>query len=237
MRQLGELNANGAMEFEKLGVEVVAVFREEREGLAGLQKVKASTRVPFTLALDTPANATAAYSNGRKEFSNYVVDKTGVIRGIVNGSLKNRAKASKLVEIVKSVESDSAGMADSTGLASAGDQVAVKQAVMDYVAGVHQGKMELIQRAVHPGMKMFAFADASMSQAMEKNYSQLAESVANHKATVGMRQHSPHVQVLDVSGNLASAKLTSPKGTAMMNLVKKDGKWMIIQALSQQNQN
>ena len=83
MKQLGELQKNGAQQFKELGVEVVAVFREEREGIAGLKKIKNRTKVNFTLALDTPANATKAYSNGRKEFDNYLVDGTGVIRGVI----------------------------------------------------------------------------------------------------------------------------------------------------------
>ena len=79
MKQLGELQKNGAQQFKELGVEVVAVFREEREGIAGLKKIKNRTKVDFTLALDTPANATKAYSNGRKDFDNYLVDGTGCL--------------------------------------------------------------------------------------------------------------------------------------------------------------
>ena len=233
MAQLGELNKNGAKEFEKLGVEVVAVFREEKEGLKGLQLIKAKTRVPFTLALDTPASGTKAYSTGRKEFDNYVVDKNGVIKGIVDGSLKSRARASKLIEIVKSVESDSASMAGSDGEAAGGDQAAVQQAVMNYVEGMHQGKKEMLEQVVHPNMKMFAFAGPMMDRPMEKGFSELMNSAGKHKPTGGMANHAPKVKVLDVAGNFASAKLTSPRGTAMMQLVKADGKWKIIQMLSQ----
>ena len=231
MRQLGELNKNGAKEFEKLGVKVVAVFREEKEGLAGLQKIKAKTRVPFTLAIDTPASATKAYSTGNKEFDNYVVDKDGVIRGVIDGSLKSRAKSAKLIEIVKSVESDSSSMAGSAGSASGDDKAAVKTAVMSYVEAMHQGKMEMIEKVVHPSANMMAVS-ASNGISMSKNYSQIMEAAAMHKASGEMAKHSPKVEVLDVTGNLASAKLTSPRGAAMMQLVKENGQWKILQVVS-----
>ena len=132
MKQLGELQKNGAQQFKELGVEVVAVFREEREGIAGLKKIKNRTKVDFTLALDTPANATKAYSNGRKEFDNYLVDGTGVIRGVIDGSVKTRAQSEQLVKMIKSL-SDSGG---SGSVESMDDTASVKQAVMDYVEGI-----------------------------------------------------------------------------------------------------
>ena len=221
---------------KKLGVKVVAIFREEKEGLAGLEKVRASTGVPFTLALDTPASATAGYSNGMKEFDNYVVDNTGVIRGVIDGSIKNRAPAAKFVEIVKSIEGGSAGMAAAT---PADDQAAVQQAVLSYVDGMHQANTDLIKQVVHPDVKMFGLAGASMGKVMQKDFTQIMNSAANHAANhKAMEQKvkvAPKVKVLDVTGDLASAKLTSPRGAAMMQLIKEGGKWKILQILSQMN--
>jgi len=55
-------------------------------------------------------------------------------------------------------------------------------------------------------------------------------------ATYGSKAESPadslkKVMVFDVTGDLASAKLTSAWGTDMIHLVKVDGKWKIIQIL------
>ena len=217
-----------------MGVEVVAVFREEKEGLAGLKKIEAVTKVPFTLALDTPPTATKAYSNGRKEFANYVVDKDGVIRGIIDGSVKNRAKSSKLIEIVKSVESESSSMSGEAGAASGDDSAAVKTAVMSYVEAMHQGKTEMIEKVVHPSLNMMAVS-ASNGISMPKNYSTIMEDAERRKASGEMAKAEPKVEVLDVSGDLASVKLTSPRNAAMMQLVKEDGNWKILQILVQMN--
>ena len=241
MRQLGELKKNGEKEFKELGVEVVAVFREEKEGLAGLQKVEAKTKVPFTLALDTPANATKAYSNGRKEFANYVVDKNGVIRGIIDGTVKTRARSSKLIEIAKSAESGSAG---SSAAAPTDDKAAVKQAVMAYVAGVEKGDKDQIKKVVHPDVKMFGLAGSATGTGMkskltEMNFSQVVDSASEPKQPGTMPKafmaKNTKVMVFDVSDKLASAKLSSVWGIAMMQLVKEDGQWKILQILSRAN--
>ena len=226
MRQLGELKKNGAQQFKEMGVEVVAVFREEREGLAGLKKIKDRTKVDFTLALDTPANATKAYSTGRKEFDNYLVDGTGVIRGVIDGSLKTRAQSEQLVKMIKS-------LSDSSGAASMDDAAAVQQAVLDYVEGVYQAKTDLIQRAVHPDLKMFGYKGAVEKSGQAMTFTQLVDFASKYSAGGVPKDALKEVKVFDVSGNLASAKLKSSWGTEMLHLVKEDGQWKIMQIVSQ----
>ena len=226
MRQLGELNKNGAQQFKEMGVEVVAVFREEREGLAGLKKIKNRTKVDFTLALDTPANATKAYSNGRKEFDNYLVDGSGVIQGVIDGSLKTRAQSEQLVKMIKS-------LSDSSGAASMDDAAAVQQAVLDYVEGVYQAKTDLIQGAVHPDLKMFGYKGAAEKSGQAMTYTQLVDFASKYSAGGVPKDALKEVKVFDVSGNLASAKLKSSWGTEMLHLVKEDGQWKIMQIVSQ----
>ena len=102
MRQLGELNKN-ADKFKEMNVEVIAIFRKEAEGIEGLQKVRDKTKVEFTLGLDTPAEKTASYSPGRREFSSYVIDSKGSIQGIIKGSLMKRANSEQLMEILASL--------------------------------------------------------------------------------------------------------------------------------------
>ena len=226
MRQLGELNKNGAQQFKEMGVEVVAVFREEREGLAGLKKIKNRTKVDFTLALDTPANATKAYSNGRKEFDNYLVDGSGVIQGVIDGSLKTRAQSEQLVKMIKS-------LSDSSGAASMDHAAVVQQAVLDYVEGVYQAKTDLIQGAVHPDLKMFGYKGAAEKSGQAMTYTQLVDFASKYSAGGVPKDALKEVKVFDVSGNLASAKLKSSWGTEMLHLVKEDGQWKIMQIVSQ----
>ena len=229
MRQLGELKKNGAQQFKEMGVEVVAVFREERDGIAGLKKIKNRTKVEFTLALDTPADATKAYSTGRKEFDNYLVDQNGVIQGVIDGSLKTRAQSEQLVKLIKSL-SESGG---SSSVASMDDTAAVKQAVMNYVEGVYQAKTDLIQRSVHSDLKMFGYKGAAEKSGQTMTYTQLVEFASKYNAGGVPKDALKEVKVFDVSGNLASAKLKSSWGTEMLHLVKEDDQWKIMQIVSQ----
>ena len=100
MAQLGELEKS-AEKFAEHNVEVIAVFREEREGVAGLQKIKDKIEADFTLALDTGKENTGKYSPGRREFASYVIDKSGVIQAVISGDLRNRAKSNELLETIK----------------------------------------------------------------------------------------------------------------------------------------
>ena len=103
MRQLVELKKNQD-KFQELGVEVIAVFREEQKGVEGLEIIKEKTEVSFTLALDTPAEQTAKYSPGRREFSNFVIDADGKVVAMIEGDLRNRAKFEQLLEAIEAIK-------------------------------------------------------------------------------------------------------------------------------------
>ena len=99
MRQLGELNKN-ADSFSKAGVDVIAIFREEAKGVAGLDMIKEKTKTEYRLALDNGNKQTGRFAPGRKDFSSYVVNREGVITKIIEGDLRNRAKSNELLEAV-----------------------------------------------------------------------------------------------------------------------------------------
>ena len=99
MKQLVELSKHSE-KFSEKGVEVIAVFREEKKGVAGLQTIREKTKTPFTLCLDTPVDKTTAYSNGRMEFDSYVIDASGKIAGKIDGNLRRRALSDQLFEII-----------------------------------------------------------------------------------------------------------------------------------------
>lgn len=105
MRQLVELEEH-TEKFEEMGVEVIAVFREEQQGVDGLAKIKEKTGVNFTLCLDTGAEQTAKYSPARGKFDNYVIDKSGKIVAIIDGTLRKRARSEQLFEVLNKLAED-----------------------------------------------------------------------------------------------------------------------------------
>lgn len=116
MRQLVELTKH-AEKFEKMNVEVIAVFREEKEGVAGLEKIKAKTKTPFTLCLDTGAKQTAAYSPGRMEFDNYIIGPDGKLAGKIDGNLRRRSKSVQLFALLGKLSGNSGEVEDSENAA------------------------------------------------------------------------------------------------------------------------
>lgn len=101
MRQLGELRDNAKETFRKHGVEVIAVFREEKEGKQGLEKIRKRAGDGFTLALDLNAKKTSRYSPGRMKFDSYIIGKDGRIIGIIDGSLRVRAQSDQIAKILE----------------------------------------------------------------------------------------------------------------------------------------
>ena len=105
MRQLVQLQKH-ADDFKKLNAELVFVYREEKEGVDGLKKIKEKANPSYRLALDFEKKSSGAYSPEKMTFNNYVIDSQGTVRGIVDGTLRDRATAEELTKIFKEIESE-----------------------------------------------------------------------------------------------------------------------------------
>ncbi len=93
-----------ADDFKKLNTELIFVFREEKEGAAGLKKIKGRTKTTFTLAVDLNKESSKAYSPQRMTFDNFVIDKKGNVKAVVPGTLRDRATAETLIKHLKEIE-------------------------------------------------------------------------------------------------------------------------------------
>ena len=105
MKQLVQLQEH-AEEFKELNAELIFVYREETEGVDGLKKIKDKANPSFRLALDFEKKSSGAYSPKKRTFNNYVIDSKGTVRGIIDGTLRNRATAEELKKILKEIESN-----------------------------------------------------------------------------------------------------------------------------------
>lgn len=103
MRQLVELQKHES-EFKNLDAELLFVFREEKEGVDGLKKIKDKHNTSYTLALDLNKQESSAYSSERMTFDNYVIDKSGVVRKSIDGTLRDRATAADLLKELKELK-------------------------------------------------------------------------------------------------------------------------------------
>ena len=105
MRQLVQLQKH-ADDFKKLNAELVFVFREESDGVDGLKKIKEKHNPSFTLSVDMDKNSTKAYSSEKMTFDNYVIDSKGNVRGIIDGTLRDRATAEELIKVLKEIQEE-----------------------------------------------------------------------------------------------------------------------------------
>lgn len=94
MRQLGQLQKSYD-QFQQLDCEIVAVFREEEEGPAGLKKARQTTKAIFPFLMDLGAEHTAAYS--QKSFSTYLITQDGQIKAELPGTKMLRPTAEKIL--------------------------------------------------------------------------------------------------------------------------------------------
>ncbi len=105
MRQLVQLKSRGT-EFKSNNAELIFVFREESEGVDGLKKIKEKHDPPFVLALDFNKKSSKDYSPQRMTFDNFVIDSNGKIRGVIDGTLRDRATADELLKVLKEIQGD-----------------------------------------------------------------------------------------------------------------------------------
>lgn len=103
MKQLVELQKQHA-QFEKLDAEVMVVYREEKSGVEGLRKIRDASKTTFTLALDLNKASSGAWSPGKSEFQNYVIDRKGIVRRILPGTKTDRASADVLLNTLRMLQ-------------------------------------------------------------------------------------------------------------------------------------
>ncbi|MCA9127399.1 MAG: redoxin domain-containing protein [Planctomycetales bacterium] len=105
MKQLVELQQH-AEEFKKLNAELIFVFREEQAGVDGLKQIRDKRKTTFTLTLDLDKKSSKMYSPEKMTFDNFVLDSSGTVRLIVDGTLTTRAKAEQLLKVLKEIETE-----------------------------------------------------------------------------------------------------------------------------------
>ena len=103
MRQLVQLQKQSD-DFKALNTEMIFVFREEKDGVDGLKKIRDKTKTGFTLTFDLDKKSTKAYSTKRMTFDNFVIDRKGNVQAVIDGTLRDRATADELLKVLRKLE-------------------------------------------------------------------------------------------------------------------------------------
>jgi hypothetical protein len=129
-------------------------------------------------------------------------------------------------------------LAAATGVArpqSAADSTAIRTTALDYVEGWYEGNPQRMARAVHPELvKRIVVSDTVTRQSVLQNMGATAlVNGTRHgygKSTPKERQQK-EVTILDIFGNVASAKAVMADWIDYMQLARINGRWVIVNVL------
>jgi hypothetical protein len=107
------------------------------------------------------------------------------------------------------------------------DESAVRATVRDYIEAYYTGDASRMEQTLHPHyLKHVIHGDIPMR---EKTASQMVGEIrSNGPADFPQAEKTEQISVLDVAGNIASAKLVTPHWVDYMTLSKSDGAWKIV---------
>ena len=110
---------------------------------------------------------------------------------------------------------------------TAGDDSSIVRAtVRDYIEAYYTGDARRMEQTLHPHyLKHVIHENIPMR---EKTGLQMVHDVRTGPADVPPAERTEQISVLDVTGDIASAKLVTPHWVDYMTLSKADGQWKIL---------
>ena len=110
---------------------------------------------------------------------------------------------------------------------STDDSSAIRNTVRNYIEGYYTGDAARLEQTLHPHyLKHMIHGDIPMR---EKNGAQMLHEVRAHgDSNIPQADRTEQISVLDISGDIASAKLVTPHWVDYMTLSKLDGQWKIL---------
>ncbi len=110
---------------------------------------------------------------------------------------------------------------------TAADRAAIRATVLDYIEGYYTGDAARMQRALHPDYLKHTISGAGhVSEWSGARLIEAARSGQGRRLPASERR--AQVTVLDVAGDVAEAKLVTPRWVDYMTLTKHQGRWQIL---------
>jgi hypothetical protein len=103
---------------------------------------------------------------------------------------------------------------------------AVSATVTNYIQAYYKGDAKRMRQTLHPHyLKHIIHGDIPMR---EMTASEIVAAVGRGLEDIAPADRTDQVNVLDISGNIASAKLVTPRWVDYVTLLKEKGDWKII---------
>lgn len=114
------------------------------------------------------------------------------------------------------------------------DELAVKQAALDYIEGWYEANPERMERALHPDLvKRYVIKLPTGKEILESVSAQAMVEMtrAGGGSKTPKEKQQNEVVVLDIDGDIATAKATSADYVDYLQLAKTNGQWKIVNVL------
>lgn len=112
-----------------------------------------------------------------------------------------------------------------TALTANADATEVEATVRNYIEAYYTGDAGRMHQTLHPHyLKHMIHGDIPMR---EKTGAQMLRDVSSG-TSIPATDKTEQISVLDIAGNIASAKLVTPHWVDYLTLAKSDGEWKIL---------
>jgi len=119
-------------------------------------------------------------------------------------------------------------VASATQPQKASDEAAVRATVTDYIEGYYAGDAARMEKALHPHYLKHTISGSDDQATMtEKTGLQMVQDVRSG-GPQDLSERKQQITVLDISGDIASAKLVTPHWVDYIALSKWHGEWKIV---------
>jgi hypothetical protein len=115
------------------------------------------------------------------------------------------------------------------------DSVVIKQTVLDFYNGYYSGDTARMEKSIHPDINRATPRDVPQTGRTLLAYSTYSALIENTRAKVGaLDDTARHIQVkiINIDTDVANVKVTSAAFTDFVQVVKLDGPWKIVNAIS-----
>jgi hypothetical protein len=117
------------------------------------------------------------------------------------------------------------------------DTSAIRATVTDYIEGYYTGDAARMEKSLHPHyLKHTISGSAGETRMTEKTGLQMVQDVrSNGPVQVPASDQREQISVLDIAGDVASAKLITPHWIDYITLSKWNGEWKIVSVVLREN--
>ena len=124
-----------------------------------------------------------------------------------------------------------------TELHKTAETSSIRATITDYIEGYYTGDAARMEKSLHPHyLKHVISGSARETRMTEKTGLQMVQDVrSNGPVQASASEQREQISVLDVAGDIASAKLVTSGWTDYITLSKWNGEWKIVSVVLREN--